>query len=59
MGSLGGDIKEVGSRRGDGEGVGLDIGTPHKLERVAGDAVVPEVRLILEDQVRGDDDTGV
>ena len=53
VGSLGGDLEEVGSRRGDGEleGVGIEIGTPHELGRVAGDAVVPEVHLILGDQV--------
>jgi hypothetical protein len=59
VGSLGGDLEEVGSRRGDGEGVGLEIGTPHELGRVAGDAVVPEVHLILGDQVGGDDGAGV
>ena len=59
VGSHGGDLKEVGSRRGNGEGVGLDIGTPHELGRVAGDAVVPEVHLILGDQVGGDDGAGV
>ena len=59
VGSLGGDLEEVGSRRGNGEGVGLDIGTPHELGRVAGDAVVPEVHLILGDQVGGDDGAGV
>ena len=59
MGSLGGDLEKVGSRRGNGEGVGLEIGTPHKLGRVAGDAVVPEVHLILGDQVRGHDGAGI
>ena len=56
---LGGDLEEVGSGRGNGEGVGLEVGTPHELGRVAGDAVVPEVLLILGDQVRGDDGAGV
>ena len=59
VGSLGGDLKKVGSRRGDGEGVGLDIGTPQKLGRITGDAVVIEVHLILRDQVRGDDGVSV
>lgn len=54
VGSLGGDFEEAGSRRGDGEGVGLEIGTPHEFGRVAGDAVIPEVFLILGDQVGGD-----
>ena len=59
VGSLGGDLEEVGSKRWNGEGVGLDIGMLHELGRVAGDAVVPEVHLILGDQVGGDDGAGV
>ena len=56
---LGGDLKEVGSRRGDGEGVGLDIGTPQKLGRITENAVVIEVHLILRDQVGGNDGVSV
>lgn len=59
MNSLGGDFEEAGSRREDGEGVGLEIRTPHELGRVARDAVAPEVSLIFRDQVGGDDDEGV
>jgi len=54
--SLGRDAEEAGSRRRDaGKGVGLEIRTPQELGRVAGDAMVPEVHLILGDQVGGDD----
>ena len=59
VGSLGGDFEEVGSRRGDVEGVGLEIRTPEEFGRVAGDAVVPEVHLELGDQVGGDDGEGI
>lgn len=43
VGSLGGDLEEVGSRWGNGEGVGLEIGMPQEFGRVAGNAMVPEV----------------
>ena len=59
VGSLGGDLEEIDSRWRDGEGVGLEIGTVHELGRVAGDAVVPEVHLVLGDQVGGDDGVSV
>jgi hypothetical protein len=59
VGSLGGNLEKIDSRRGDGEGVGLEIGMVHELGRVAGNAVVPEVHLILGDQVGGDDDVSV
>ena len=59
VGSLGGDFEKAGSRHGDGEGVGLEIGMPHEFGRVAGDAVIPEVHLELGDQVGGNDGEGV
>jgi len=59
VGSLGGDFEEVGSRRGDGEGVGLEIGMPYEFWRVARDAVIPEVHLELGDQVRGNNGESV
>ena len=59
MDSLGGDLEEARPRRGDGEGVGLEVRTPEEFGRVAGDAVVPEVHLELGDQVGGDDSEGI
>ncbi len=61
VGSLGGDLEEMGSRRvdGDSEGVGIEIGTVHKLGRVAGDTMVSEMHLVLGDQVGGDDGVSV
>jgi len=53
--SLGRDVEEVGSRRRGAEGVGLEIRTPQELGRVARNTMVPEVHLILGDQVGGDD----
>ena len=55
MDSLDGNVEESGSRRAGREGVDLDVGTPHELGRVGGDAVIPELHLILGDQVGGDD----
>ena len=59
MDSLDGNVEESGSRRAGREGVDLDVGTPHELGRVGGDAVIPELHLILGDQVRGDDAVNV
>ena len=59
MGSLGGDLKKMGSRQQGGEGVHLEIGMVHELGRVAEDAVVPEVHLVLGDQVGGDDSVNI
>ena len=49
VGSLDGDLEEVGSRWGDGKGVGLEIRMPPELGGVTGDAMVPGVLLILGD----------
>jgi len=59
VGSLGGDLEEIRSRRGDGGGVGFEIRTVHELGRVPGDAVVIEVHLVHGDQVGGDDGVSV
>jgi len=59
VGSFVGGFEEAGSKRGDGEGVGLEIGTPHEFGRVAGNAVIPVGHLELGDQCGGDDGEGV
>ena len=47
--SLDGNVEESGSRRAGRERVDLEVGTPHELGRVGGDAAIPPLPLILGD----------
>ena len=57
-GSLGVGLEEAFSDLWHAEGVGFEVGAPHQLRRVLGEAVVPEVDLVLGHQVGSDDGRG-
>ena len=59
MDGLDGELGELGSSWGDGEGVSLQIRAPQKLGRASGDTIIPEIHLKLRDQVGADHGSGL
>ena len=57
MGSFCRYLEETGARRRDGEGIRLEVRTPHELE--IPDAVVVEVHLVFRDHIGGYDGESV